>query len=224
MPNWCTTDITFYSQNKNQIKELFDCINNVMKKPSEGQDFGEGWLGDFGIEIFGKDYESQDILMRGKIDDIDKDIKSKKLDDKTFYYFAISEYSAWSSAVQLWIKYLDFKEFEDIDIACISEESGMELYIKYDNPLLKFYPQKYKVDINLDGDADKKYGNMLDNCLYESVEQIVDDCNEIFGISLSKTISIKELEKKINGILEKIDDDSCFIIYEFEEEDLNDFS
>lgn len=135
MPNWCSTDITFYSSNENkeQLKKLYNNIKQIINSPSEIKNgFGNSWLGNI-IHKHGLDWEKIDC--RGSIG---------FLDEFNGNYFRIQQEDAWGPNIDMWKDIIN-KEYTDIELVYAAEEPGCELYINSDVDSI-FYDEFYKID------------------------------------------------------------------------------
>ncbi len=139
MPNWCSTCIVFYSENKDQL----DAFHKRMKEIFEGDatqenSFGKGWLGDF-ANTFYPEIGALNIECRGSTDYI-PEIEHKG----NINCFRILTMTAWTAKIGLFYKITqDF--YPDIKIAYVSEEGGCEYYCKWDDEGL-FFKEDYYVD------------------------------------------------------------------------------
>ena len=144
MPNWCMTNVTFYSKSENQIKRLHDVLSEL----DEGESllpngFGNLWLGNI-LHYFGFDWEK--IYCRGSISFFG--ITTQDADGR--FYFEVGQEDAWSPKKEVWDAVLSKEEFSDVEYVYMAEEPGCGLYLNSDSSGL-FYEDRYTVDVYLDG-------------------------------------------------------------------------
>ena len=151
MPNWCSTGITFYSRNKEQIQEMlrdFKAIYNG--EPTYPNDFGHGWMGDFANKYF-VNLGHNEINCRGCVGFIDDEITSRS----GYWGFQMSTETAWAPKMGMWQRITEMF-YPDVLISYISEECGTGCFTKCDDTGL-FYPEDFYIDgcfPSLDGSFD----------------------------------------------------------------------
>lgn len=70
MPNWCSTCIVFYSENKEQLAAMQKRFTEIVDgDATQENDFGKGWLGDF-ANTFYPEIGALNIECRGSCDPI----------------------------------------------------------------------------------------------------------------------------------------------------------
>lgn len=165
MPNWCSTNITFYSENKNQIEKLHSVLDELDANETRlPNGFGNLWLGNI-IDYFGENYKGNQC--RGEIAYFDEVRK-----DEEYYCFEIQQMDAWCPQLDAWEIALSRADFCDVNYVYVAEESGCGIYVCSDTDGL-FYGDKYVVDLYLEG----KYANAD----YDSSMNYFDDEDECLG-------------------------------------------
>lgn len=195
MPNWCSTGITFYSENKNALKSLKRKIDEIYNgSATQENGFGHGWLGDYANAFYPK-IGAEKINCRGCIDYIDA--KVSHLDK--YYAFRITTETAWSAKIGLWYKILkDF--YPDVNLAFIAEECGCVYYVKWDETGL-FYPEDYYVDICYPtSEGEVEY---IDNHAFNSLEGIQKWLKHNLPFDFEKKDNVNELEEEIISKLDE---------------------
>lgn len=163
MPNWCSTCIVFYSENKEQINAFHKRMKEIFEgDATQENSFGKGWLGDF-ANTFYPEIGALNIECRGSTDDIPEIEHRGNMD-----CFRILTLTAWTAKIGLFYKITqDF--YPDIKIAYVSEEGGCEYYCKWDDEGL-FFKEDYYVDAcypNKDGDEE-----YIEEHEFSSMEQV----------------------------------------------------
>lgn len=130
MPNWCDTEITFYSSDEGEISELREKLAKVFENSSHMRCYAEQLL---------PEIDTNNVKCRGIVIYIDEEISKTN----NLYWFSMSTETAWSPQIGLWRDIIK-KHFSSIKLAYIAEECGLELYEKWDESEL-FYPQKIRV-------------------------------------------------------------------------------
>lgn len=130
MPNWCYSNITFYSHKKQDIATMRDELIKVYND--------DGWMGSY-VNKFLPAIDSDTIHCRGFVTSIDDEVR--KVED--YYFFSLETETAWSPMIAIWRGILEAC-FPSVKLAYIAEESGMEVYEKWDETHL-FYPEKFRV-------------------------------------------------------------------------------
>lgn len=166
MPNWCMTNITFFSESEDQITRLNDALCRLEAGESLlPNGFGNLWLGNV-IHYFG--FKWQNASCRGSISQIG--ILSKDADRG--FHFEIEQEDAWEANTEVWDKILSKEEFSDINYVFMAEEPGCNVYVNSDSSGL-FYDARYTVDVCLDGkffndktcDSTQEYFSTENDCL-----------------------------------------------------------
>lgn len=194
MPNWCSTGIMFYSENKESLYALKQKVDEIYEGPSTVKnDFGHGWLGDY-AKTFYPLIDEEKVDCRGYITNIDTTVSRA---DK-YYAFGISTETAWSAKIGLWYKILtDF--YPDVKIAYIAEECSDGYYVKWDESKL-FYPQEYYFDICYPtSDGSIEYNEEQQ---FYTLESIYSWIEKNLPFDVEKTENIGELEQDIRSQLD----------------------
>lgn len=152
MANWCYSDITFYSHDKEVITDFHDRINDVLEKPSEFADrfdMSSDWLGNF---LLMAGFDKKDIIenkipfqYRGEIQDF-YDVGEVN----GFYCFRLNTETAWNQNIVMWEEIIKkLYPDKDVRIAYSSDLSDEGEYYKYD-PENLFYQDDYYADCYID--------------------------------------------------------------------------
>lgn len=163
MPNWCSTCIVFYSENKEQLAAFHKRMKEIYEgDATQKNGFGKGWLGDF-ANTFYPEIGALKIECRGSTDGIPEIEHKGNID-----FFRILTMTAWTAKIGLFYKITqDF--YPDIKIAYVSEEGGCEYYCKWDDEGL-FFKEDYYVDAcypNKDGEEE-----YIEEHEFSSIEQV----------------------------------------------------
>ena len=170
MPNWSTTNIMFFSKNKEQLeklnlniqacpdtyrKDLKDDLNKV----TLGKPIGTDWIGTilYKNKMITKDQILKDSIpknlsCRGRFTDMDYEVEEDNvpnpyLDDEKGFHFYIQTGDAWEPCIDMWDQLL-MEKYPDIKFVYISEEGGNGYYENSDE--YRFYwKDDYILDITL---------------------------------------------------------------------------
>lgn len=194
MPNWCSTAIAFYSENKEQLESFHKKVLEIQNGgATQENDFGECWLGDY-ANTFYPEIGAVNVECRGTASDI-SEIERK---DK-YHFFRMFTWTAWTAKIGLFYKVTkDF--YPDVKIAFVSEESGCEYYCKWDEEKL-FYPEDYYLDICYPtADGETEYGEDHEYSSLKSVFEWLDAC---LPFKVEYCDNEQELENRINNKMEE---------------------
>ncbi len=141
MPNWCFTDITFYSTDAAQVKRMRDDFAAIQysEHQLEKSAFGAGFMGNY-VKYYFPSLDVDQVECRGEITDLDDECRVVG----KYTAFSIATMTAWDAKIALW-QHIVNKEYPDVQIAYISEESMDSYFLKWDSTGL-FYPQNYYLD------------------------------------------------------------------------------
>lgn len=194
MPNWCSSGIVFYSENKKSIENLQQKLNEIYDgKPTHDNAFGEGCMRDFANTFFPGIGAAQ-IKCKGFVSYIGKIETREK-----FFAFPICAQTAWTAQMGLWHRILiDF--YPDIKMAYVAEEYGSGYYCKWDETGL-FFNYDYYVDIEYPGDDEEVL--CIEDHEFVSMESIYKWLDSHLWLEYEKKDDIDELEIEINS---KLDD------------------
>lgn len=130
MPNWCYTNFVLYSENEEQLCNLFNAIHEVVNssvsRVSNG--FGPAWLGNI-VDYHGLDPHTEHC--RGAIVSMSEAVEVKNHNEKTFWYFNTAQETAWAPTPEMWDKILK-QTYPDVQFEYCAEEPGMGLYVNTD--------------------------------------------------------------------------------------------
>ena len=163
MPNWCSTCIVFYSENKEQLAAMQKRFTEIVEGDATQENgFGKGWLGDFANTFYPK-IGALNIECRGSCDPISEIEHNDKFD-----CFRMWTMTAWTAKIGLFYKIKkDF--YPDVKIAYVSEEGGCDYYCKWDDEGL-FFKEDYYVDGYYP--IGKDDAEQIDDHEFSSMEQI----------------------------------------------------
>lgn len=206
MPNWCYTQVNFYSKDRKQLKTMREDFVRIHNgSPTANNDFGAGWMGDYANKYYPQ-LGHENVACRGTVEDISDEIL--KQDD--FYYFRIYTETAWDAKIGLW--YNICKDFyPNVKIAYIAEEGGLGYFVKWDEP--GFFLEEYYVDgfiptkENPDGEGAL---GCLPKCAYDN--EIVDALHDVLPFNFpGKTLH--EALEKIDEVFTRTTDDNSHGFY-----------
>lgn len=203
MPNWCSTGITFYSENEEQIKKFQSKLRDIYNiEPTVENGFGHGWLGDYANTFF-PEIGHDKIECRGYVSYIDEDIFERE----GYYHFAICTETAWVAMIGLWREIVN-RFYGGVKIAYIAEECGMDYFEKWDETGL-FYPTEMYVDCYYpDKNGEDEY---IDDHAFDTISEVIDWLNNnVTQFEHTRTDNLDALEKETQDGLEKLDGDYYF--------------
>lgn len=142
MPNWCSTDYCFHSDDYDELKRFFDLSKKVIEY-SENKDskYFKSWLGNFFI-LNNEDIDNN-IPCKGEISYIDKNIENN--------HFYMETVSAWCPCNELF-DYILSKYFKNIEYVYKAEEPGNDYFINSDIEHTYIPSEYYVKDFNIDND------------------------------------------------------------------------
>lgn len=130
MPNWCSTKIWFYSEDKNSVEEFYTFVQESISEMRAPNGFGSDWLGNVLIYAGLENEIDGSLGCRGSIEYISDDIEYKE----GYYYFDIDTETAWVPMIKMWVEVLKKQRLDHtIEIAYQAEECGCELYEQHDD-------------------------------------------------------------------------------------------
>lgn len=177
MPNWCTTEIIFSSDNEEQLKEFYDEIISIYNSDATSPNgFGHGWLGDYVNTLLSPLTHESDIHCRGWIDYID--------DSTLGGYFSIIEESSWTPALKIWRLIID-KYYPNINISYLATEPGCDLYCYCDD--YGYFNYRYELDVSIESNGKNYYYHEY----YSSTKAILEDLQKISD-ALSLNIEVEK--------------------------------
>lgn len=149
MPNWCNTNITFYSNDKKQLEKLYQAImRNDLAKGLENTNVDENWIGNALMHAH-PDFNYEDLtnLKYGPVRSFIEDGSDlDNLNFKNIFYFWINLSDAWIPHIKPFCCLLEKPEYNNIKLAYMAEEPGCEIYEKYDPEDLFYNGEEYIVD------------------------------------------------------------------------------
>lgn len=230
MPNWCYSNIVFYSTNRLRVEKMYNDFNKIINgESSEPNDFGHGWMGDFASKYF-PEIELNKINCRGSVINISEldyadDDNPETGEEENYRFFTIQTETAWAPKMGLWREIIK-KKYPDVKIAYDSEEPGMGYYYKYDttpNRIFTYgsthYIDGYIPTIEKNNDVVKSLyiRDYLDfGC---TVEQIHGFLKEYLPFDLDYTKNLSDLESELNEKLNEFQnknecDEDLYVCFE----------
>ena len=199
MANDCMNSIIFYSTDEMKIKKLHSDFNqhfsqDIKKVYSVIKNMGYDYCGKVLVEF------------RDRFTEIDE-VESKKLEDKTFYYFLAYTESAWTPNMQIFKALIKEEPYKGIELVHMSEEEGDDIYINTDTTGI-FFDARYCMQICYK-DVDDYF---FDDDYSNIVKQVMLDFPNA-GIREDDTID--DLRRKIEPFL---DEDDTYKIIEYDKE------
>jgi hypothetical protein len=156
--------------------------------------YGKNWLGNVCMN-FGLDWEKYSC--RGKLGSI-AEIKSSQ---DGFYFYMTSE-DAWKPKHQMWQKILE--KWKNIQMFMSVEESGGEIYINTDTSL-KYFKDKYLIDLNISDNAEKKlvcegkeqdYIDFIENTslsnYFKTIQEAKDFVEKLTQVKVKSKVGLKK--------------------------------
>lgn len=169
MPNWCSSAVTFYSENVNAVSDMHNRFVEIFNgQPTHENGFGHGWLGDY-VNMFFPALGFENMRCRGSVSDI---FDVKRVED--YAAFEIYVETAWEPLLDVFGKIIE-EFFPDVQFAYIAEECGNGIYMRHDETDL-FYPTKFGCEVYcpvLSDDYEKFEGKTL----AEVMSQVSDYAN-----------------------------------------------
>lgn len=222
MPNWCWTDIKFYSKDEELLRRMYKDFKAIEEgKPTQENDFGNGWMGDFANHYF-PEYGAEKVECRGRVDGIDEICERCGIS-----YFTVWTETAWGPKMAIWYEIVK-RFYSGVEIAYSAEEAGCGLFLSWDktNDTI-FFPETYWVD----GCLPKKGGqkgecvSIDDRYQFGSEKDIIDYLDDTLPFDFDHSGSLDDVCERIEGLLEKYeeehesDENLYFQVEQFIEED-----
>lgn len=215
MPNWCATNIYFYSENKKEISDFCEKLTQFIKVPAHDKIHASGsnWLGNM-LCYAGYDYDKVvDGLYgycRGWVQYIG-DVE----ENSDYFAFAVDVEDAWGPHIEPWRYVLDgLNPNNTIKIAWVAEEPGCEVYVKYDPDGLFFGDYEYNMDCYAEDDeAFDRFPELRDGCDIYTAEELM----KIFD--LPDMDAVMKRAELINQALDDDYDYGYITIHRYEEAD-----
>lgn len=189
---------------------MYDKFSSIMsEKPTEENDFGDGWMGNF-ANVFFPELGHEKIDCRGWIDNMEA-----PEDDGECRVFTIWTETAWGAKMGMWHEIVK-NFYPDVNIAYIAEECGCDYFCVYDATAgCRYFPDEFCVD----GCIPTKDGGceyIEDKYQFGSVSEIIAYLVERLPFEFKHTDDIYELNVDIQNRLDKISEegeyDECLYI------------
>jgi len=206
MPNWCYTNISFNSENKNDLEKLYNFIEKATSNKSkyaDVSDFGSNWLGNILLEC--------DLMT---LDDVKNDKVPCRCRGSIIYVditedqVIVDTETAWVPMMQVWQRVVEKLNLDDVDIIYTAEEPGCELYLTND-PVVD---GTYMIEFFADNDHEENIFNRIfgsdDDRLYELSQKDID----------SYTLKAKEIFPNLKSLddLHKYINDGYFVFNQYQ--------
>lgn len=197
MPQWCSTTIKFYSENKSQVDDMYKKFREIMSgKPTEENDFGDGWMGNFANVFFPK-LGADKIDCRGWIEDIDA-----PEEDGNCRVFTIWTETAWGAKMGIWHEIVK-NFYPDVCIAYIAEESSFDYFCVYDaTEGCRYFPDEFCVDGYIPNKSGE-FEQIEEKYAFGSVQEILEYLEETLPFEFRHTDDLYELNEEIHQKLDK---------------------
>ena len=123
MPNWCSTVIKFYSENREQLEAMHKKFNEIRNgKPTVKNDFNNGFMGDY-ANTYLPELGHEKVECRGWVDGIDEIEHNDKHD-----VFTVWTETAWGAKMGMWAEIVK-RFYPDVHSAEEARKMGNE-YIR----------------------------------------------------------------------------------------------
>ena len=139
MPNWCTTDIKIFPNEKSiqKLAKLYELIREWTFDSEQPNDFGTTWLGNVVLRSSIGSIDLEDkyfVNCRGSIDYIE--LNNNML--------SISTTTAWTPCLKMWQKICDKYLDKDYELVYVAEEPGCDIFATNDSSYVgKYILQSY---------------------------------------------------------------------------------
>lgn len=214
MPNWCSTNVTIYSEDHNIINQLHDKLEEFIATAScDETKNNTSWLGNL---LGHAGYSYSDIIAekygypRGWIQYIDE---PEKVPNTSYTSFYVDIEDAWGPHIRVWREFLN-KMFPDvfIKLSWVAEEPGCAIYAKYDPEGLFYDNYAYSIDCSVpDESCYTKYPELQEGSDIYSSEEM----HKIFGTNDLKAITARATE--ITSALEEEYGEGYIYVNQYEE-------
>lgn len=197
MPNWCVTNMTFYSKDRDTLEDFLKHIEDWISTDKYSnklrrQWFGRRWLGNVLYSVFGEKFvneviNKEEISYRGYIAYL-SDREEISYNEKLGYYsFIMDTETAWIPHIKMWKLVLDkFYPNGEIKYAYIANEPGCRVNMIWDPDYVIRPSNDYKYVIEYyneeDGECYDWRGEILDN---NTAIKII---KELFNVDCSEHI------------------------------------
>lgn len=218
MPNWCYSDITIYSKDKEIITDLYNKLSEWLDAPTLMPDAWGGdstWLGNI---LLHAGFSAEEVLdtkntklrCRGTIQDEPAEINVVN----GYSYFNFSADTAWSAKIEMWYSLLEkLYPGKDIRIAYSAEEPNMAEYYKWDPDNLFYAGEDYYMDFSKDGIADED----LPDCIKELFTG-----DDYQSDHISRDIAVQYMQRILNT--NESDEDKLLELMEAYDEEFSELS
>lgn len=230
MPNWCYSKVCVYSQNKENITDLSNKLDEWLDSPTLAPMAWGGraeWLGNILLHCgFPMSEVCEGVYgrCRGEINFID-DIEVRKISGKIYYGLIITTETAWGPMLKMWNNVINklYPDDETMELAYDADEDecGCELYWRDDeNNWCHSDGDDYYVDISVkDGEEEIYYNEMLDfEGVVVAINEVLKRLNKpaVTKEELSDPMALDAQIDRVAGMVADLDNDSYFSIHEYE--------
>lgn len=160
MPNWCYSNITIQSDDKQKLEELYNLILKWTDHSLTENDFGANWLGNIvegsGVATYreGNFYDANNKLVRcrGTLDYVDFYTQNIMLGTET----------AWAPATKMWQLICDKYLLSDYEIFYDASEPGCEIFSTNKPDYLNHYVLDTGVVFGNEDISEEEYQKLYD--------------------------------------------------------------
>ena len=197
MPNWCSTVIKFYSENREQLEAMHKMFNEIRNgKPTVKNDFNNGFMGDY-ANTYLPELGHEKVECRGWVDGIDEIEHNDKYD-----VFTVWTETAWGAKMGMWAEIVK-RFYPDVHIAYIAEECGCDYFCVWDKTECQmFFPDTYYVDGCLPT-KDGKCEYIEDRYMFGSVQDIQDYLDKTLPLEYEHKETVEELMDEVQKRLDE---------------------
>ena len=200
MANWCSTTLGIKAETKDaeavaQLEVLRTLAESVIHQKADNCD--AGWIG---LLLKNQGINPRGISCRGFIQYV-SEIETAG----TLSYILVDVEDAWTPQLGLWDKLLTMPAFNKLSYVVKAEESGCEIFINTDVDG-DIFPERFILDYSAKTMNSSEI--VSDYVLYESFQDLRDDCKELFGVDAA---DMKDLLDKLIAYTVIHEDDVEFI-------------
>lgn len=201
MANICSTQITFYSNDKELLENFKQKLTKYCTIPYNNNVTNPKWVGNILMHFLHADYDKitkKDT--RCWINFIMNYDVEQCLENKEYYSFYIETEDAWAVHIEPFRKILKEYYKDAIKLAYIASEPGCEYFVKNDPDDIIYYNCEYFVDMFEPPDVFIK-----DNPEYQRISELYDYGNQLHTKNLLRIFNVSSLGKVMN-LVDKLND------------------
>lgn len=138
MPNWAMSNYSFYSKNKNTLKNFLDKLDQWITEETLCKDAWDGsskWLGNI---LLHAGFKENDVIdgkhgrCRGEISELYNEIYETQYNGEPLYSFEMTTETAWCAMAKMWESIIDKLYPGKIKFCYISIEPMVDYAVKFD--------------------------------------------------------------------------------------------